>query len=317
MTPTERLESARSALAVGPLQARALLRATGRDAHDYLHRMCTQVVNGLAPGRTTYACFLTAKGHLLGEGHLLGLEDGVLLDLDPRSLAETKGLLEKFVIMDEVVFEDLSETHAVVPLTGGALAAGPGGEPAVALAAAVATLGVWAHQNGRRGAPGLDLVAPLAVAERLRAALLAAGAAALDEQDLEILRVEGGFARFGQDMDGSRLPMEAGLTRAGIAFDKGCYIGQEVVLRATQRGQIQKGLVQLALPAAAGPGSPLSVGGVEVGAVTSAVDAPSGRLGLGYLRRAHWAEGTRVATAGGEAVVRRLLVTEPEQKAGV
>ena len=95
-----------------------------------------------------------------------------------------------------------------------------------------------------------------------------------------------------------------------IAFDKGCYLGQEVVLRGTFRGQMQKGLVQLALPPGAGPGAVLRAGEQEVGVVTSAADTPEGRLGLGYLRRAHWKEGARLATTGGEAVVRRVLVTE-------
>lgn len=314
MNLSERLEAARAGLAVGPVQRRGLLRATGKDAHDYLHRMCTQVVNGLAPGRTTYGCFLTAKGHLLGEGHLLGLEAGVLLDLDPLAQAETQALLEKFVIMDEVTFEDLSASHAVVPLLGpgaaAALAALPGG-------GAGATGGPLVLQNGRRGAPALDLVLPLGEAEAARAALLAGGAAELDEAALEVLRVEGGFARFGRDMDGTRLPMEAGLTQAGIAFDKGCYIGQEVVLRATQRGQIQKGLALLGLPAGAGPGARLLSGGAEVGQITSAVEGRAGRVGLGYLRRAQWAAGTRLTSDAGEVVVLRSLVTEPAAKPGL
>ena len=298
------LDAARSRLAVGPVQRRGLLRATGADARDYLHRMSTQVVNGLAPGRTTYACFLEAKGHLLGEGHLLGLAEGVLLDLDPLALDATRAPLERFVIMDDVAFEDLSGTHAVVPLLG------PGAEAAAAALPGGAGL---AHLNGRRGVPGLDLVRPLAEAEGVRAALLMAGAEALDEAALEALRIRGGFARFGVDMDGSRLPMEAALTATAISFDKGCYTGQEVVLRATQRGQIQRGLVQLELPAGAGPGATLLAAGAEVGVVTSAADLPEGRLGLGYLRRAHWKLGERLALGGaeGEAVVRRVLVEEP------
>lgn len=304
MVTPEILEAARAGVAVGPVQRRALLRATGKDARDYLHRMSTQVVNGLAPGRTAYAAFLTAKGHLLGEGHLLGLEDGVLLDLDGGALEAVKVPLERFVIMDEVAFEDLSSTHAVVPLLG------PG---AAAAAAALPGGAGLAHENGRRGAPGLDLVRAVDEAEGVRAALLAAGAAPLDEEALEVLRVLGGHARFGVDMDEARLPMEAGLTRSAIAFDKGCYTGQEVVLRATQRGQIQRGLVQLALPEGAAPGARLLAGGAEVGWVTSAVQAPEGRLGLGYLKRACWTPGLALAVAGaaGEAVVRRVLVEEP------
>ncbi len=120
----------------------------------------------------------------------------------------------------------------------------------------------------------------------------------------------GGVARFGADVDGSRLPMEAGLTRDAISFTKGCYIGQEVVLRATARGRLQRGLVQLLLPPGAGPGTPLSAGGAEVGRVTSAAETPDGRMGLGWLRRAHWRPGERLAAAGGEAVVARVLVED-------
>ncbi len=104
--------------------------------------------------------------------------------------------------------------------------------------------------------------------------------------------------------------MEAGLTRGAIHFGKGCYIGQEVVVRATVRGHLQKGLVQLSLPPGAAPGARLTAAGAEVGWVTSAAETTRGRIGLGYVRRAHWKEGERLATDGGEAVVRRVIVTE-------
>ena len=83
-------------------------------------------------------------------------------------------------------------------------------------------------------------------------------------------------------------------------------------MRATARGHLQRGLVGLSLPAAAGRGARLLAGGQQVGDVTSAVDGPEGRVGLGYVRRQHWLEGTRLATEGGEAVVTRKLVWEPE-----
>jgi folate-binding Fe-S cluster repair protein YgfZ len=106
--------------------------------------------------------------------------------------------------------------------------------------------------------------------------------------------------------------MEAGLTREAISFTKGCYVGQEVVLRATARGRLQKGLVLLSLPAGASPGVELLAEGQAVGRVTSAAEAPGGRVGLGYLRRAHWREGERLRVDGGEAVVTRVVVEEPE-----
>jgi len=300
MTLADRLDAARTRWAVGPVLPRAVLRATGKDAQDYLHRMSTQDVNALRPGQAGYAAFLNAKGHLLGEGHVLVREGEVLLELDPAAVAETRAHLEKFVIMDDVVFEDASEGLLLLPVLG------PEGLGRLGARAADAPR----FRNDRRGAPSLDLLLPPAEAGSLRAALVGEGAGDLGEADLEALRILGGFARFGADMDASRLPMEAGLTRSAIHFGKGCYIGQEVVLRATARGHLQKGLVQLALPAGAGPGTKLSAGGQEVGLVTSAADTPEGRVGLGYLRRAHWSVGARLAAGDGEATVRRVIVED-------
>jgi folate-binding Fe-S cluster repair protein YgfZ len=104
--------------------------------------------------------------------------------------------------------------------------------------------------------------------------------------------------------------MEAGLTRAAISFGKGCYTGQEVVLRATVRGHLQRGLVQLEVPPGATAGSALTANGQDVGVLTSVADTPEGRIGLGYLRRAHWKEGERVRAAEGEAVVRKVIVED-------
>jgi folate-binding protein YgfZ len=297
--PDATLRAATESWAVGPVEAPAVLRATGKDAKDYLHRMTTQDVNSLPPGGSAYAAVLNAKGHLLADAHVLVEADGVVLVMDPRGAEAARPHLERFVIMDDVTFEDLSTSLRVVPVVGPEAAARVG-----------ARAGSRRFANRRRGAPALDLVVPAGDAEALRAALVRDGAADLAAGDLEALRILGGQARFGLDMDGSRMPMEAGLTRAAISFTKGCYTGQEVVLRATARGHLQRGLVQLALPAGAAPGAPLAAAGQEVGVVTSVADTPEGRVGLGYLRRAHWKEGERVSTAAGEAVVRKVIVED-------
>jgi len=300
MTLAGKLAAARDGAAVGPVLHRGLLRLTGKDRLGYLQRMCTQDLARLAPGEAAYGAFLTAKGHLVGEGMVLVRDEEVLLDVDPAAVAATRAHLEKFVIMDDVTLEDRSEELRVVP------ALGPEGARRARAQAGAAPLA----GNPRRGVPALDVVLPAGEAEGFRAALVAGGATALDEADLEALRVEAGLARFGADMDAERLPMEAGLTREAIHFGKGCYIGQEVVLRATVRGHLQKGLVQLSLPPGAEPGARLLAGGQDVGWVTSAAETTQGRLGLGYVRRAHWKEGERLATGGGEAVVRRVIVHE-------
>lgn len=300
MITSEKIRAAREAWAVGPAEAPAFLRATGKDAKDYLHRMTTQAVNPVPPGGAGYTAVLNAKGHLLADAHFLVEPDAVLLVMDAGAAVQTRDHLEKFVIMDEVELEDLSASLRIVPVLG---PAAPDPLPPPAGEAR-------AFANGRRGPPARDLVVPADRAEAVRAALAAAGAAALDAPDLEALRILDGLARFGADMDASRLPMEAGLTRAAIDFRKGCYTGQEVVLRATVRGHLQRGLVQLSLPAGAGAGTTLSAGGKEVGSVTSAAETPEGRVGLGYVRRAHWKEGERLSCGGAEAVVRRVIVED-------
>jgi folate-binding protein YgfZ len=294
------LLAARDGWAVGPVEARAILRATGKDALDYLHRVTTQDLKALPPGGSAYTTVLNAKGHLLADAHVLVETDGVVLVMPSEAAPEAVPHLEKYVVMDDVVFENHSAALRAVPLLG----------PEVATKLGARGEGLRRISNRRRGAPALDLLVPAAQAEPLRLTLLGEGFHELSADDLEALRILGGQARFGADMDATRLPMEAGLTRLGISFTKGCYTGQEVVLRATVRGHLQRGLVQLALPSGAGAGAPLSAGGQEVGAVTSAADTPEGRIGLGYVRRAHWREGERLATPAGEAVVRRVLVED-------
>jgi folate-binding protein YgfZ len=299
MTLSERIEAARTGFAVGPAVARCFLRVTGADAQDFLHRMSTQDLAPLGPGQSAYGAFLNPRGHLLGEGHLLVREGELLLALDPAGCEATRAHLEHLVIMDDVLFEDLSPSLRALPVFGPAAAARA--EP----------LGSLRVPTSRRGAPCVELWLAEPEAVRVHGALLGAGAVPLSPEDLEVLRVLGGVPRHGVDMDDTRLPLEAGLTREAISFTKGCYVGQETVMRATARGHLTRGLVQLSLPAGVGRDAVLTADGKDVGVVTSAVDAPDGRVGLGYVKRGWWQEGTRLATGGGEAVVRRPIVWEP------
>lgn len=297
MTLAQRIAAARQA-AVGPVLQRGIMRVTGRDRQSFLHRMSTQAIAPLEPGQASYAAFLTSKGHLVGEGMVLVREEEVLMDLDPAALHDTGIHLNRFIVRDQVTLDDVSGAWRVLPVLG------PEG---MAMAREMEGLRV---ESGRRGAPGVDFYLKPRAATWEREMLIAKGAVALEESDLEVLRVEAGIPRFGAELDATRLPMEAGLTRDAIHFDKGCYLGQEVVLRATMRGHLQKGLVQLRLPPAADRGSALHSAGQVVGQVTSAVDTPSGRLGLGYLRRAFWQEGMRLTTENGEAEVSRVIVQD-------
>jgi folate-binding protein YgfZ len=301
MMLAQKLAAARTHAAVGPIESRGVLRLAGKGARDFLHRMSTQHLSALPPGGSAYAAFLDTRGHLVGEGLVVARPDDLLFLTEREEVPTLLSHLRKYVLSAPVKVEDES------PSLGVMTALGPAGVEKARAAAGEAAVAA----TPRRGVPAVEIVAQVERLTEIRTALLAAGAADLDHADLEVLRIEEGMARFGADMDGERLPMEAALTRDAIHFQKGCYLGQEVVLRATVRGQIQKGLVQFELPPGAGPGTILTVGDKEVGRVTSAVETSRGRLGLGYLRRAHWREGERVKTPEGDAVVLRVLVHEP------
>lgn len=301
MTLAEKLAAARTQAAVGPVESRGVLRLSGKGARDFLHRMSTQHLSGLPPGGSAYAAFLDGRGHIVGEGLVSARADDLLFVTEPQEVEILLPHLRKYLLAAPVKVEDASADLAVLAVLGPRAVDRIGEVPGEVTFAA----------TPRRGAPAVEAIGPPGVLAGIRETLLSGGAVDLSASDLEALRIEEGVARFGLDMDGERLPMEAALTRDAIHFQKGCYLGQEVVLRATVRGAIQKGLVQLELPAGAGPGTPITAGEKEVGRVTSAAETSRGRLGLAYLRRAHWREGERLTTPAGDVVVRRVVVQEP------
>jgi folate-binding protein YgfZ len=125
----------------------------------------------------------------------------------------------------------------------------------------------------------------------------------LDDATAEVLRVERGVPLYGVDMTETTIPLEANLERA-IHLQKGCYIGQEVIARATYRGQLNKKLVGLLLGATSpAPKAELHLAGKKVGWVTSVVHSArlGQHVGLGYVHRDHLAVGTQLEVAGGGA----------------
>jgi len=152
------------------------------------------------------------------------------------------------------------------------------------------------------GEDGFDLVVDSSRKAELQQALEDAGAQAIGEDTLEILRVEAGIARFGLDMDETSVIPETNLDDA-ISYTKGCYVGQEIIVRIKHRGHPAKKLTALRfeIDQQIEPGAVIrSTENQEIGRVTSAVISPRlGSIGLGYVRYEHLAEGTRVVVGDG------------------
>jgi folate-binding protein YgfZ len=148
--------------------------------------------------------------------------------------------------------------------------------------------------------------------DRLRAALLRAGAVQADAATIDAIRIEQGVAKFGADMDDETIPLEAGIEGQAISFSKGCYVGQEVIIRVLHRGhgRVARKLVGLLFDDAVvpAPGTPVHAGDREIGSLRSSAMSPAlgHAVALAYLHRDFLAVGTAVSAGPHTATVVEL-----------
>jgi folate-binding protein YgfZ len=150
------------------------------------------------------------------------------------------------------------------------------------------------------GVSGFDIYIDREGAASLREQLLAAGAMAASDATAEVLRVEAGRPKFGADMNTDTIPLEAGIEDRAISLTKGCYVGQEVIVRVLHRGhgRVARRLVGLLLSDGSSPakGDAVVSGDKQVGEVTSAVVSPmmGAPIALAYVQRDHTTVGTEL-----------------------
>ena len=339
MTAFEPYRAARRGAAFIDLSERGRLVLTGADRASYLQGLLTNDVAALQPGEGCYSAYLTPQGRMTADMAVVNLGDELLLDVGPGVTAMLLERLREFVFTEDVTVEDRTAAWAAVAVHGP--------EAARIVADLVrpvedgAPLGIDAlgrrpeyHQRRGRfgdapvavvrsdeiGEVGFVLYADAEVARPLAGALAGAGAAELDAETFALLRLEAGRPAFPADMDESTIPLEAGIESRAISETKGCYVGQEVIVRILHRGQgrVARRLVGLKLdgddsPPAAGAAlrTPEKPEAEPVGTVTTARRSPAlgGTIALGYVKRELAAPGTALVAADGD---RRLpaVVTE-------
>ncbi|RKH08754.1 aminomethyl transferase family protein [Corallococcus sp. CA047B] len=309
--------AARDAVALHDASYREILRITGEDRASFLHGMVTQEVKNLPVGSAAYAAFITVKGAMVGDARILKREGDLILDVEPGLGTKVREFLDKYLISEDAELHDGTPESGWLRLLGprtaqvlAAVLAGPfEALPAQASRqAVVAGQDVWLLGTALPGGvSGVDVLVPRAGLEAVWTALAQAGAAhglkPLGFDALELLRVEAGVPRYGQDMVDTTIPLEANLTHA-ISYNKGCYIGQEVIARATFRGRMNRQLAGLLLghgDADVAPGTELRRGEKKVGWVTSVVRSPvkGQRVALGYVHRDSLEPGTELTLAEG------------------
>lgn len=299
----------------------ATVAARGKDRESFLQNMLTNDVRSLAPGTGIPAAFLTNKGKLVSDLLVFKSDDSFYLRMERERAEPFRKALDRYIISEEVQLESLAEKETTFSLEG-PKASGILSELAGISSSALDELahlqfrflelaGGRARVEAQRRelTPRFDVSASPEASKLLLAEVLERGALLGGEDVRETRRIEASRPRFGRDMDESHLPLEAGLDEA-ISFQKGCYIGQEYVVRLAHRGHVNRKLAGLKLsgnePPA--PGSPVIEGSEEAGAVTSSAFSPTFgcALALAYLKRGHWEPGTEVTVAGATATVSSL-----------
>lgn len=282
-------QAAKTASAWADLSAREQLRVVGGDRVSFVQGMVSNDVVKLEAGASQYVTMLTAKGAMVADGRVLKRFEDVVIDVEPGAGKTVKDFLEKYLISEDAEVQAAPDL-AVIGLFGPSHIELLGKLPPGAL------LRILVGLHGSQVDALIQRDSLAAVAEALT------GVPKLDAQTLEVLRVEAGEPLWGAELVPTTIPLEASLDRA-ISYTKGCYIGQEVIARATHRGQMQRKLTGLLLgELAPPPGTELRRGDKKVGWVTSVVKSPKRgqNIALGYVHRDANAEGTvlELATSG-------------------
>ena len=346
----EHYRALRRAAGVVERAARTCIAVGGADRADYLQGLLSNDVAALAPGAGCYATYLTPQGRLIADMDVFNLGDRLLLDVDAGVGPLLLARFDELVFAEDVTLADWGGTCAGYDVHGPAaldVAAAALDALGVACDTPAGVRGLAPHgccrpaaagettavlRTDALGEPGVAVVVPRERAAALHAALVAAGGADVDAAAAETVRVESGRPRFPADMDGETIPLEAGIEDRAISFDKGCYVGQEVIVRILHRGggRVARRLVGLTVGPAGGdgagaavpePGAALRREGEPVGRVTSAAASPvlGQAIALGYLPRDLSDAGARVEVdlpAGrGAAVVTATPFVAPSSAA--
>ena len=296
---------------------RTVVRVIGDDRVSFLHGMCSNDIKNARPGAIVPALFLTEHAHVIAEFFAWIAEDSILIEIDRDSWARTHAHLEKLLVADDVEFEDTQ--LEVVDIEGPRAAQAAG---AVTASAQLPPLWQWNQAQGAMFGnlprSGADAISVLLDRDRAAAAVDAIEMLGTDFRRvgfaaIDTLRIENGIARVGIDTSDKTIALEARLNR-DISFDKGCYVGQETIERATARGGLKKKLFGLRFEGNRTPklDTMLILDGKEVGRLSSVASSPRfGTIGLAILHHSAWKPETRIVASDSSGEIAATVTDIP------
>ena len=290
---------------------RGRIAIAGDDRAAYLQGLLTNDIVSLPEGHGCYAVYLTPQGRIVADAEVLNVGGRLLLDVHGSVKQLLVDRFEELIFTEDVSIEDWTDTWA------GYVLAGPKADSYLAevLPQLSDQIGRWpvnvcqqlsvggasliVSHSDPFGINGFSLWAERETTEDLRRMLLEAGCSEVDENTADVVRIEQGRPVFPNDLNADVIPLEAGIENRAISFTKGCYVGQEVVVRILHRGhgRLARKLIGLRMKSlcdqSSGPsiGARLWSGAETVGKITSVgFSGTTGTMiGLGYVDR-KWLE---------------------------
>jgi folate-binding protein YgfZ len=305
----EYYKAATEAAAVTELDAFGIIKLTGNDRVSWLQGMITNDVEKLRPGAGCYAAHLTPQGKIVAHMIVVKDEDALWLSLERAAIPRLIDAFDKLLIMEDVQVADVSDEYSILRI------AGPNAEKAASewLAAPVGLRELLSHRkiDSNRVVVsqfGYDIWVPRGQADGVLRFLAQHDVTAIDHGTWDVLRTEAGIPVYGVDIDETTTMPELG--EKGISYDKGCYIGQEVVAKVKYIGHVNRRFVGLLIEGNELPElkSAIRKGGREVGYVTTALFSPGLKkpIALGFVSRSAYAAGSEVEVGAGVATITDL-----------
>jgi folate-binding protein YgfZ len=304
---------------------RAPISLAGRDTAPFLHALVTADVASVPPGGGAYGAYLTPQGRMIADLALYRAADRWLADVPAATAASLAATLDALIFTEDVRVEDQSARIAILSVIGMRAAdvlgrldgVDAGRAAALALRSTLDAPAVSAliARTDASALPSFDLFVLAGQVAGVAARLTAGGAVEMSDDLVEALRIDAGHPSFGRDMDTSTIPLEAGLLDRAISTTKGCYVGQEIIVRVLHRGggRVARRLMQIAARHDAdviAAGAVIVADGRDAGAVTSAARSPVGgiAIALGYVHRDAATEGRDVIVRSAGADVPAVIV---------
>src|SRR5438094_783304 len=291
-----------------------IVKLSGPDRVTWLQGMVTNDVQKLKPGAGCYAAHLTPQGKIVAQMHILAEDDALWLSLERASIPHLLSAFDKLLIMEDVQVMDASNDYSVLAVIGPkapAVIESWTGEP-------LNLTDKYAHRNFEDcrvfvSDLGYEVWVPRGKADKVLRFLANSGATAIDHGTWDVLRTEAGIPVYGVDIDETTMMPEIG--EAGISYEKGCYIGQEVVAKVKHIVHVNRRFVGLTLSAGELPKlkSPIRKPGRAVGSLTTTLLSPglNKPIALGFVTRTAYGSGSEVEVVSNEKTLPAVIVDLP------